>query len=68
VSYSKASNYPEKMVEEKKIQKKLATKNTQKKTSISLKSRKLKPKNLNYTKGTIGPWYLYAQKIIKENK
>jgi hypothetical protein len=26
------------------------------------------PKNLNYTKGTIGPWYLYAEKRIKEKK
>jgi hypothetical protein len=45
---------------------KFGTKNTQKIHFFPKILRSKSPKNLNYTKGTIGPWYLYAEKRIKE--
>jgi hypothetical protein len=65
--FSNASNYPEKMVEEK-IMLEFGTKNSQKIDFFLTKSKTKSPKNLNYTKDKIGPWYIYAQKRIKEKE
>jgi hypothetical protein len=50
------------------LEKKLGPKIPKKSTFFQKFSRTKSPKNLNYTKGTIGPWYLNAQKRIREKK